>query len=507
MTNAIPTTPTAPSTSKSAESRAAQVAGQVAMLSTDRLEDLLNQVWSDTPVPSAATAATAAVAASKTHSLPRAAATPSKPYSPPAAPVAGSQNFIPPEPTNFAEAGLGETEVLNLILKVLLQLGTASGARIAAQIKLPFHLVSGLLGQMKKEHRVVYKNTVGVDDFACELTVQGLEQAKRWHEHSAYCDAAPVTLRDYIASVRAQSITLQRPTVADMRRAFCDLVVEPEIIGRLAQALRAGRGLFLYGPAGNGKTSFAERMTLAYGESIWIPRAISVDREIVRLFDSCCHEELPLDSGQCPTRYDTRWVRIRRPTVVAGGELTMDRLEVTHNKHLGVCEAALQMKSNCGTLVLDDFGRQRMNIAELLNRWIVPLEKRYDYVNLPSGRTVQIPFDQLVIFSTNLEPRSLTDEAFLRRIPYKIDVTDPAEPEFRELFRRAAAKLKLLPEEKVLDQLIEKHYRQTGRHFRRCHPRDLLEQVRHYCEVNDLPLVVTADALDRAVLNYFSTMG
>ena len=461
-----------------------------ASLSADRLEDLLNQVWNEpgaTPVGAPASVPAAVVPPSISPTAPKletasSAATArgtsplSKALSPfaalpaaaPSSTMGGSNGFLPHEPTTLAEAGLGETEVLTLILKVLLQLGTASGARIASQIKLPFHLVSNLLGQMKKEHRVVYKNTVGVDDFACELTMQGIEQARRWHEHSAYCDAAPVTLRDYIASVKAQSIALQRPTVADMKRAFSDLVVEPEMVGRLAQALRAGRGLFLYGPAGNGKTSFAERMTLAYGEHIWIPRAVSVDREIVRLYDNCCHEEIPLDPAKGPLKYDTRWIRIRRPTVVAGGELTMDRLEVTINKQIGVCEAPLQMKSNCGTLVIDDFGRQRMNVTELLNRWIVPLEKRYDYVNLPSGRTVQLPFDQLVVFSTNLEPRSLADEAFLRRIPYKIDVVDPLEPEFRELFRRAAAKSKLLPDEGVVDHLIEKHYRQAKRNFRRC---------------------------------------
>jgi hypothetical protein len=473
-------------------------------ISADKLEDLLDQFWSDPgqksdrprppKLPEAMPGLPAAVAASKASLAPHEF-------------KATGDVFMPPEPATLAEAGLDETEVSHLILKVLLQHGVASGARIAAQIKLPFHLVSELLGQMKKEHRVVYKNTAGVDDFQCELTMQGLEQARRWHEHSAYCGAAPVTLGDYIASVRAQSITLERPTVADMQRAFCDLVVEPEIVVRLAQALRAGRGLFLHGPAGNGKTCFAERMTLAYGEHIWIPRAVSVDREIVRLYDTCCHEELPLKTGPAPVRHDTRWIRIRRPTVVAGGELTMDRLEVTLNKQIGVCEAPLQMKSNCGTLVIDDFGRQRMNITELLNRWIVPLEKRYDYVNLPSGRTVQLPFDQLVVFSTNLEPRSLADEAFLRRIPYKIDVQDPREDEFRELFRRSAAMLKLLPADGVVDYLIEKHYRQAGRHFRRCHPRDLLDQVRHYCEVRDLPLTVTCESLDLAVVNYFSMMG
>ncbi len=211
-----------------------------ATISADKLEDLLSQFWSD---PAENTAR--AIPPKRTEAIPGlpAAVAASKASLAPNEFKASGDSFMPPEPATLAEAGLDETEVLNLILKVLLQHGSASGARIASQIKLPFHLVSELLGQMKKEQRIVYKNTVGVDDFQCELTMQGVEQARRWHEHSAYCDSAPVTLGDYIASVRAQSIALQRPTIADMQRAFCDLVVEPEIVGRLAQALRGARAV------------------------------------------------------------------------------------------------------------------------------------------------------------------------------------------------------------------------------------------------------------------------
>ena len=243
--------------------------------------------------------------------------------------------------------------------------------------------------------------------------------------------------------MKAQLLTTQHPTTEDLKRAFEDLVINARTLNRLGPAINSGRGLFLFGAAGNGKTSIAERVTKAFGEYIWIPRALGIDGEIIRLFDPSNHEEAPEEIGSGlldDSKIDKRWVRIRRPTIVVGGELTMDNLEVTLNTSTGISEAPMQLKSNCGTLVIDDFGRQRMTTDELLNRWIVPLEKRYDFLNLPNGKKIQVPFDQLIIFSTNLEPKELVDEAFLRRIPYKIEVLDPSEDEFRDLLKAHGAK-------------------------------------------------------------------
>jgi predicted ATPase with chaperone activity len=281
------------------------------------------------------------------------------------------------------------------------------------------------------------------------------------------------------------------------------------MLSRLGPAINSGRGLFLYGAAGNGKTSIAERVTKAFGQFIWIPRAIGVDGEIIRLYDPSNHEETPLEStgGLLDNRkIDKRWIRIRRPTIVAGGELTMDNLEVTRNTSTGICESPMQLKSNCGTLVIDDFGRQRMSTDELLNRWIVPLEKRFDFLNLPNGKKIQVPFDQLIIFSTNLQPRDLVDEAFLRRIPYKIDVADPSEDEFRQLFKIMAPKLGFEYREEPVDYVVKTHYVEAGRPFRNCQPRDLLMQVRNHCFYENRPLELTREYFDHAVENYFAMM-
>jgi hypothetical protein len=204
--------------------------------------------------------------------------------------------------------------------------------------------------------------------------------------------------------------------------------------------------------------------------------------------------------------FDKRWVRIERPTIIAGGELTMDMLEVQCNIDTNISEAPLQLKSNCGTLVIDDFGRQKMRVDELLNRWIVPLEKRYDFLNMSSGKKIQVPFDQLVVFSTNLEPRDLVDDAFLRRIPYKIEAENPPESEFRELFQIMCKVLQVPHREDAIDYLIETHYKPINRPMRMCQPRDLLLQVKNYCLYNDIPIELKNEYLDFACENYFSVM-
>ncbi|MBL8871990.1 MAG: AAA family ATPase [Planctomycetaceae bacterium] len=417
--------------------------------------------------------------------------------------------FIPREPETLYETGLTETLLEELILRYLLARGEASGRHISDQIKLPFRLLDPILSRLKQEQLTTYRGATSINDYIHLITDAGRERARAYNHKTTYYGAAPVSLKEYIESVKHQSIEDQRPTEVDLRRAFSDLLVDSKLLERLGPAVNSGRGMFLFGYPGNGKTSIAERITSAFGKYIWIPRALLIDGEIIRLFDPMLHV---LETPSQPhgwlnnSQIDQRWLRIRRPTVVAGGELTMSMLEITRNSESKINEAPMQMKSNCGVLLIDDFGRQRMSVDELLNRWIVPLEKRYDYLNMVSGKKTQVPFDQLVIFSTNLEPKDLVDEAFLRRIPYKIEVLDPSEESFRKLFEIMCQKLTIPYRPAVIDYLVEKYYKEAKRPFRNCHPRDLLMQVRNYCLYKTKPLDLLPEYFDYAAENYFSVM-
>jgi hypothetical protein len=282
------------------------------------------------------------------------------------------------------------------------------------------------------------------------------------------------------------------------------------MLNRLGPAINSGRGMFLFGEPGNGKTSIAERVTNCFGTTIWIPRALGIDGDVVRIYDPAIHtliqDEAPNDGILDTSGIDRRWVHVRRPTVIVGGELTMAELEIKQNSATKICEAPLQMKANCGVFVIDDFGRQRMPVAELLNRWIVPLEKRYDFLNLPCGKKVQVPFDQIIIFSTNLEPRDLVDGAFLRRIPYKIQVPDPTPEEFHELCKIMSPMYGFKYNRDAVQYLINRHYTPINRPMRACQPRDLLLQVKNYCAYHGLPKLMTPEAFDFACENYFSVM-
>jgi len=417
--------------------------------------------------------------------------------------------FKPPEPPSLAETGLTTEEVEKLILKYLLARGSGAGRKIAQQVCIPFGLLDPLLKSLKQEQLIVFKGAATMGDYEYALTELGRERSRRYTEECTYFGAAPVCLKDYLHSMARQSIAKQHATVDDLKEAFGDLIISDKMLSRLGPAINSGRGMFLFGEPGNGKTSIAERVTNCFGSTIWIPRALGIDGDIIRIYDPAVHElvDQPTPDGIFNlTGIDQRWIHIRRPTVVVGGELTMEELEVRQNSVTKICEAPLQLKSNCGTLVIDDFGRQRMPVTELLNRWIVPLEKRYDYLNLPSGKKIQVPFDQIIIFSTNLEPRDLVDGAFLRRIPYKIQVGDPTEEQFHKLCEIMAPNLGFQYNRAAVEYLIEKHYKPINRPMRACQPRDLLLQVRNYCMYHNVPKVMTPEAFDFACENYFSIM-
>ena len=416
--------------------------------------------------------------------------------------------FWPTEPTSLAEAKISGAAVEELILKYLLARGEATIREIATQVAMSFAITEEIVVRLKSEQLLGFIDSQ-MNDYVCKLTDTGRDRGRRCSDFCSYFGAAPVAFSDYVASVTAQTINNQSPSEEDLNRAFSDLLIDPKMMIKLGPAVNSGRGMFLFGYPGNGKTSIAERITSAFGPYVWIPRAISLDRDIVRVFDPMSHIECPIEEGDgllSNQNFDHRWVRIRRPTIVVGGELTMNQLEIQYNPQTGISEAPVQMKSNTGLLLIDDFGRQRMSVDELLNRWIVPLEKRYDFLNTSNGKKVQVPFDQLVVFSTNLEPKDLVDDAFLRRIPYKIEVENPSVENFVKLFKIMCGVYDFEWRPDLVQWLIQKHYLPTNRPLRNCHPRDLLLQVQNYCKYLKKPAVLSEEALDFACENYFSIM-
>lgn len=413
--------------------------------------------------------------------------------------------FQPAEPTSIQETGLGDSFLESLLLKHLSTRGTSSGRSLAESTCLPLAIVAPALEVMRSHRLVTHAGSAPLNDYIYLLTDSGHQKAQVCLRQCGYSGPAPVPLEEYITSVKAQSISEEAPNRSRLLEACKDISVAPQLFDKLGPALNSCAGMFLYGSPGNGKSTLARHVTACFGQHIWVPYAIVEGGEIIQFFDSQFHRAVPQTSeGVVRTTMDRRWVQVERPTVVVGGELTMDNLELRHNPASNISEAPLQLKSNCGCLLLDDFGRQRMPPDDLLNRWIVPLETQHDFLTLPRGKKIQVPFEQLIIFSTNLEPEDLVDEAFLRRIPYKIHMTDPSDEEFHYLFKMYCGKFGCEYRKDVVNYLIETHYRQAGRCKRRCHARDLLLQIRNYCQYNLLELELLPEYFDKAVDTYFT---
>ena len=420
--------------------------------------------------------------------------------------IGDSGVFVPIEPQTLTESGLTESDVEALILKFLNAYGNQQGRAIAKHVKLPFGIVQSILNNLKNQMFVTYKSLAAANDYVYELTEPGLQRARHLCEICSYCGAAPVGFDNYVESVAAQSLRKHRLNPKEVYNAFDDLLLPKEMLAQVGQAVNSGRCMFLYGESGNGKTSIATRCIDAYDSGIWIPRTLTVGGEIIRLFDPSIHEPLPTKQGDSLLKksvVDERWVRIKRPKVIVGGELNFAQLELSQNRITGVLEAPIHMKSNNGCLVIDDFGRQRLTITELLNRWIIPLENGTDYVRLPNGRKIESPFDQMLVFSTNLEPESLGEEAFFRRIPYKIELLSPDDVQFAKLFAIEAERAGFQQTPESAEYLIQT-LRESGRSLKYCYVSDILEQCAEFCEFHSQDRTLSRAMLDLALHNYFA---
>ena len=358
---------------------------------------------------------------------------------PPTEPV-----FVPPMPRTLEETGLSPALLADLALKILYNAGYLTGGQLSERLRLPYTGVTeAILDFLKREQLVEVQGARGVGEQAYQyaLTTRGRDRAREALDRSQYAGPAPVPLSAYTVAMRRQSHKGTRVTPRVMRQALSHLVLNDRVFHKIGPAINSGTSIFLYGPPGNGKTSVAEAIGHRVFEgAIYIPYAVEVGGFIIKVFDEVNHEPLPNhrsgQTGVLKIPADARWIPIRRPFIVSGGELTLEMLDLTWNEVSRYYEAPLQMKANGGVFLIDDFGRQQVRPRDLLNRWIVPLEKGVDYLTLHTGQKFEIPFEALIIFSTNLNPRDLVDEAFLRRIRHKIEIPDPTPAEFREIFRR-----------------------------------------------------------------------
>jgi predicted ATPase with chaperone activity len=369
---------------------------------------------------------------------------------------------------------------------------------------------------LKREKFVEIKSSqqmgLGEGTYQYAISGAGIARAREALERSQYAGPAPVPLKTYNESILRQS--KGRPQVISrlLRQALAELVLSERVLQRLGPAINSGTSIFLYGPPGNGKTSIARAVgSMILRESMYIPYAIFIDGQVVKLYDSVNHQlvrdedSTPLGTGalRSGSRRDPRWVRIRRPFIIVGGELTMEGLDLVFDDVNKYYEAPFQVKANGGILLIDDFGRQQVRPRDLLNRWIVPLENRIDYLTLHTGRKVDVPFDVLVVFSTNLPPKDLVDEAFLRRLRHKIEIGDPTYDEYREIFKRVSVAKNITYSDQGLAYLLQEWYIKRARKLRASHPRDLCDQILDIANYLSVEPAMSRDLIDRAAESYF----